>query len=227
MFSDKVIRFFSELDFNGKLPVNVAVMNPFREDKNIMPLITEFYHKYYDDDNERTLILGINPGRFGAGVTGIPFTDTKRLKEIVGLNIEGIDTFETSSVFIYDMIKAYGGAEKFYKRFFISAVSPLGFTIEGRNKKPVNYNYYDSKELTNAVYSFIKSSLEMQLSFGVNREKCFCLGSGKNYGFLLDFNSKHKYFKEIVPLEHPRFIMQYRSSRKNEFVNMYVEKLNS
>jgi hypothetical protein len=29
-----------------------------------------FYSKYYSDTNERILILGINPGRFGSGTTG-------------------------------------------------------------------------------------------------------------------------------------------------------------
>lgn len=29
-----------------------------------------FYSKYYADDIERILVLGINPGRFGGGITG-------------------------------------------------------------------------------------------------------------------------------------------------------------
>ena len=29
-----------------------------------------FYSKYYADDHERILVLGINPGRFGGGTTG-------------------------------------------------------------------------------------------------------------------------------------------------------------
>jgi hypothetical protein len=33
--------------------------------------IKSFYSKYYSDTNERILILGINPGRFGSGITGI------------------------------------------------------------------------------------------------------------------------------------------------------------
>ena len=49
---------------------------------------------------------------------------------------------ELSSVFMYEMINAYGGAELFYKRFYITAVSPLGFVKNGRN-----LNYYDDKIL--------------------------------------------------------------------------------
>lgn len=32
--------------------------------------IGDFYEKFYSDRNERILILGINPGRFGGGTTG-------------------------------------------------------------------------------------------------------------------------------------------------------------
>ncbi len=56
-------------------------MNPFKENPDALAISSAFYKKYYDDHRMRRLILGINPGRFGAGVTGIPFTDTKRLTE--------------------------------------------------------------------------------------------------------------------------------------------------
>lgn len=76
-------------------------------------------------------------------MTGIPFTDSFRLKEVCGLEIPGLTTFETSSVFVYDMIKAYGGAESFYLDYFISAVCPLGFVRMNDKGREVNYNYYD------------------------------------------------------------------------------------
>jgi hypothetical protein len=89
--------------------------------------------------------LGINPGRFGAGVTGIPFTDTKRLEEKCWLTIEGLTTYEPSSVFVYDVIEAYGGVEKFYSDYYISSVCPLGFVKFNEKGKEINYNYYDSR----------------------------------------------------------------------------------
>jgi hypothetical protein len=147
MFADRIISFLTSLDYNGPLPEGISVMNPFRDNPGIIPLITQFYRKFYSDDKIRHLILGINPGRFGAGVTGIPFTDTKRLKEKCGLSIKGLETFETSSVFVYEMIEAFGGPLKFYSSFYVSAVSPLGFTSSGERGKLVNYNYYDSRKL--------------------------------------------------------------------------------
>lgn len=224
MFTEKVVSFLNELEFKGSLPSGISIMNPFRDNPQIIPVISRFYNKFYSDYFPRCLILGINPGRFGAGVTGIPFTDSKRLSEKCGLSIPGLDTFETSSVFIYEMIDAFGGVEKFYKKFFISAVCPLGFTIISKKGKSVNYNYYDSKKLTDAVMSFIIYSLNRHLDFGIERDVCFCMGTGKNYKFLVQLNEKLKFFDKIVPLEHPRFIMQYKSKQKQIYIKKYVEE---
>jgi hypothetical protein len=225
MFADKVISFFKELEYRGSLPPGISIMNPFRDNPEIIPVISQFYTKFYSDNNPRHLILGINPGRFGAGVTGIPFTDTKRLKEKCGLSIPGLETFETSSVFIYEMIDAFGGAEKFYSEFFISSVSPLGFTSVSAKGKEVNYNYYDSKKLTEAVSPFIIESLNKQLEFGIERDICFCLGTGQNYKFLLQLNRELELFNKIVPLEHPRYVMQYKSRQKHTYIKRYIEEL--
>ena len=224
MFADSLIQFFRELDFKGSLPDGISVMNPFRGNPEIIPMISQFYNKFYNDNSSRHLILGINPGRFGAGVTGIPFTDSKRLLEKCQLSIPGLNTFETSSVFIYEMIDAFGGVEKFYNKFFISAVCPLGFTSINNRGKSVNYNYYDSRNLTEAVLSFIKSSLIKQIEFGIKRDSCFCLGTGKNFKFLVQLNNEMRIFDRIVPLEHPRFIMQYRSKQKGIYIRKYLEE---
>lgn len=223
-FADKVIQFFSGLVYKDSLPYGISIMNPFRDNPNILPVISKFYHKFYNDCNQRYLILGINPGRNGAGVTGIPFTDTKRLSEKCGFLIPGVNTFETSSVYVYEMIDAYGGVEKFYNKFFISAVCPLGFTAVGAKGKSVNYNYYDSKELTEAVMDFIIESLKIQLEFGINRDSCFCLGTGKNYKFLVQLNNRLKLFNKIVPLEHPRYIMQYKTKQKDIYIKKFINE---
>ena len=103
-FAEKVINFNTALDLPLSLPGNIRVMNPFRENKDALEISSKFYQKYYNDLNQRRLILGINPGRLGAGVTGVPFTDTKRMEEKCGIKFNGITTHETSSVFVYDMI---------------------------------------------------------------------------------------------------------------------------
>ena len=226
-FAEKIISFYKEVGYSGKLPEGISIMNPFRENPEILPVALRFYKKFYNDNNLRYLILGINPGRHGAGVTGIPFTDTKRLIEKCGLSIEGVQTFETSSVFVYEMIDAFGGTEKFYGNFYISSVSPLGFTSTGKTGNEVNYNYYDSRELTDAVYDFMIDSIEKQLDFGIIRDVCFCLGTGKNFKFIRELNDEKKYFERIIPLEHPRFIMQYKSKLKQHYISKYIEELSS
>lgn len=224
-FADKAILFLSNLKLSAELPEGISVMNPFAEKNVVMKVVSEFYRKFYSDTGTRRLIMGINPGRFGAGVTGIPFTDTVRLSEKCGLSIPGVRSYETSSVFIYDMIDRYGGPSKFYGDYYISAVSPLGFTSAGRNGKVVNYNYYDSRELTANILDFVVDSLKKQLEFGIERDVCFCLGTGKNFSFLSKLNSDLGIFKTIEPLEHPRFIMQYRLKRKEYYLGYYVERL--
>jgi hypothetical protein len=223
-FAQAIIEFIKDLEFKGSLPGNIKIMNPFRENPIVLPLVKQFYNKFYNDRKQRHLILGINPGRFGAGTTGIPFTDTKRLSEKCGLSAEGVKTFEPSSAFIYEMIDAYGGPEKFYSDYYISALSPLGFTAPGKSGKHINYNYYDSRELTDAIYKLMKDSLEEQLQFGIIKDVCFCLGTGKNYKFLLELNKKFTYFEDIVALEHPRFIMQYKTKQKEAYIAKYIRE---
>ena len=62
----------------------IGIMNPYK-DAAAWALTEQFYPKYYNDHRPRALIFGINPGRHGAGVTGIPFTDPIRLESICGI----------------------------------------------------------------------------------------------------------------------------------------------
>ena len=132
--ASEILQFYGQLSLKEiRLPENVQVMNPYEHaDGEVQKVIHSFYGKYYNDTLKRGLILGINPGRFGAGITGIPFTDSYRLQEYCNINFP-LDTRETSSQFIYDVIAAYGGARRFYSDWFIGAVSPLGFIH--KNKK--------------------------------------------------------------------------------------------
>ena len=222
-FADKVIEFNRTLDFTGgKLPDGIRIMNPFQEDDKIGAISAYFYKKFYNDHNSSHFILGINPGRFGAGVTGVPFTDTKRLAEQCGIKYSGKETHEPSSVFVYDVIEAYGGLHQFYNDFYINSVCPLGFTIGDAKGKETNYNYYDNKALTEAVYPFIVDSIKKQLEFGIETDVCYCFGTNKNMRFLSLINKENGFFKKIVPLEHPRFIMQYKSKSKQQYIDKYI-----
>ncbi len=226
-FADRTLTFNRNLDFKDPLPEGISIMNPFKDDEQIMQVSTQFYQKFYHDQKKRHLILGINPGRLGAGVTGIPFTDTKRLKERCGIGYSGKETHEPSSVFMYDMIAAYGGTDKFYRDFFIGAVCPLGFTLLNPKGRDINYNYYDSKALQDSIYNFIVDHIEKQIAFGIDKETCFILGCGKNEKFFRKLNDEKGYFRKVVALEHPRYIMQYQAKQKEEFILKYLGVLRS
>lgn len=219
-FAAHVLKFYKSLDLSAhQLPNGVKVLNPYQEEV-AFDLTQKFFRKFYSDNHPRKIIIGINPGRFGGGMTGIPFTDPIRLEKICGIENDIPRKPELSSEFIYQMIAALGGPEKFYGSYFISSVSPLGFTKDGKN-----LNYYDIRELQLAVQDFIVASLRKQLTFGISSRTAFCLGEGQNYKFLQALNKKHKFFDELIALPHPRFIMQYRRKRLEEFIDLYTKTL--
>ncbi len=117
-FADRIIQFNRSLNPRLSLPEGIAIMNPFRDNPRALEISSQFYKKYYNDNNTRKLILGID-----------------------------------TSV-------------------------------------------------------------------------AFCLGSGKNYQVLSRMNEEHGFFEKLIPLEHPRFIMQYRSKQKQQYIQKYLDALN-
>src|SRR5579863_210920 len=222
-FASKAIWFNKHLRYAGiPLPQGIRMMNPFTESDQPLLIAEKFYRKYYSDFKPRHLILGINPGRFGAGLTGIPFTDPKRLQSECQIGYNGKLSHEPSSVFIYEMIQAYGGLEAFYSDFYINSICPLGFTSVDAKGKEKNYNYFDSRELREAVHSFIVENIRTLITMGVRREICFCIGTGENERFLNRLNQEYGFFEKIISLEHPRYIMQYKHVQKNDYIHKYL-----
>lgn len=217
--STNILSFLKNLDLNISLPDHVEVMNPFKE-KSTFAICKKFYQQYYSDNNPRRLILGINPGRFGGGITGIPFTDPIHLKNICGIENSLQKKKELSAVFIYEMIAAFGGAEKFYGEFYISSTSPLGFIKHNKNM-----NYYDDKKLEESLKDFIIECINLQLKFGMKTDIVYCFGEGKNFLYLEKLNKEQKFFGQIIPLPHPRFIMQYKLKKKQEYIDYYIRYL--
>ena len=222
--ADKVIAFYHQLKYHGELPKGFRVVNPFVENPETPQVMEAFYRKYYNDPHRRGFIIGINPGRHGAGVTGIPFTDTKRLESVCGIRMESAHTHEISSVFIYDLIEAYGGANNFYSRFYINSPFPLAITRETKNGQWLNANYYDDKELFNAVKPFMIKSLQKQVAMGLDTSRVYILGK-KNASFIRTLNREAKLFDQMVELEHPRYIQQYRSKEQAAYIDKYLKAL--
>lgn len=216
LLHEHIISYLSNLSINFHLPTDVEVMNPY-QDVATMEVVKNFYGKYYADNNSRFLIVGINPGRFGGGVTGIPFTDPIRLRQYCHIENNWPAKQELSSVFVYNLISRFGGPEEFYKRFFFTSISPLGFVKHGKNM-----NYYDDKALATAVEPFAVKCFLEQIDWGMSARVVFCLGEGTNYKYFNLLNQRHKLFDEIVPLPHPRFIMQYKLKSSQLYVEKYL-----
>jgi hypothetical protein len=219
LLADQILNFLGSLHIPFSLPRGVNVMNPYQE-PSVMELCKQFYHKYYDDTFSRRMIIGINPGRLGGGLTGIPFTDPIHLQKFCDIKNTLPKKSELSSTFIYEMILAFGGPERFYSKFYFSSVSPLGFTKQERN-----LNYYDDARLQKKLEPFILSCMNTQMNFGIDRRVAYCLGEGENFKFLKRLNEQHHFFDKIIPLAHPRFIMQYKSKSKADYIQHYLEAL--
>lgn len=217
-FAEQVLSFLQHLNFPEEPPSGIEVMNPFR-DAATMDVCNQFYTKYYSDTEQRWMMIGINPGRFGGGLTGIPFTDPVRLQNQCGIQNDWPKKQELSSVFMYEMMAAFGGLPQFYRNFYITSVSPLGFTKHNKN-----LNYYDDRSLQARVKDFAVDCLHRQFRFGIHRRVAFCLGEGKNFQYLSALNREKNFFEKIIPLSHPRFIMQYRLRYKQEHIASYLQK---
>ncbi len=218
-FGDKLIQFYKKLPPKVNIPKSFEWIDPFTNPETVQCMET-FYKKYYDSSHQRTGIFGINPGRFGAGVTGVPFTDPKILEEKCGIKNNFHKRHELSAIFIYDWIQQYGSIESFYQSFFISSLCPLGFLTKG-----INCNYYDDKQLQKKVKPYIIQSMWKQIELGLNRKIAYSLGKGKNYQFFKSINDEEGFFDELVALPHPRWIMQYRRKSKDEILENMLDKL--
>jgi hypothetical protein len=220
-FGDKVIDLNRRLHYAGKLPEGFRVLNPYLDNPETMDVMQQFYHKYYKDSKPRRFIIGINPSRHGAGVTGVPFTDTKRLENVCGIKMSSARTHEISSVFMYDMIAEYGGAEQFYKDFYINSPFPLAIIRQTKSGAWLNANYYDDPVLFSMVRSFMISSLKEHIQLGLDTDEVFVLGK-KNATFIKKLDQEAKLFGNITVLEHPRYIQQYKSKEKQYYIDKYL-----
>ena len=110
-FGEKVLQYHFQLTTDIELPDKIEWLFPYNNEET-KKCMKAFYSRFYQDDHKRTFLLGINPGRFGAGITGVAFTDPIRLEKL-GIKNDFAKKQELSSVFIYDMIERCGGPEFF------------------------------------------------------------------------------------------------------------------
>ncbi len=219
-FADRLFRFLTHFPPPAALPDNVEAANPYREPA-AHALLHRFGQKFYADDRPRVALLGINPGRFGGGRTGIAFTDPAALAQLCGIGHDlPPQRPEISSQFVYRVVAALGGPAEFYRHFYLGSLYPLVLLREGKN-----YNYYDSPALIKALWPDMQLSVRQQVQdVGLRRDVAVCLGR-RNAVFFHRLNDELELFEKIIVLDHPRYLMQYRRRDLDANVARYVAAL--
>ncbi len=218
-FSNRILDFYFSLPKDFDPPNGVEIIYPYDklETRRVMEA---FYIKYYSDTHPRTLLFGINPGRHGAGLTGVGFTDPILMEEKCGIVNTLEKRSELSANFICEVVDAYGGPEAFYGNFLFTTVLPFGLLRGGKN-----YNYYDDKETLHCFEPLIVESIRKQMTYpGVSR-RIATVGQGKNHAYLQALNKRYDFFDSIEVLPHPRWVMQYRRKEKQKYIGVYLEVL--
>lgn len=218
-FGSAIARFLTGVEPPAGLPPGFEVLNPYVEPE-VQRVVRAMVRRYYVAAPSRISVWGINPGRFGAGLTGLSFTDPWAVAHQLNVPTTLVGRRELSAEFISDVIDAYGGPSAFYHDIYLGAVSPLGYVKEG-----VNVNFYDTPELLRAVTPYAISYMKQQLAFGLRNDVAVVLGSGKLKHAMERFINPEVGIQNIVYLDHPRFIMQYRRSQRSAYVERYVETL--
>jgi hypothetical protein len=219
-FSEKAIKYFFDLKSSADLPENIITINPY-EKPEVQTVVERFFNKYFNDSKNRLFVYGINPGRFGGGLTGISFTDPVALREDCGIKNNLGARRELSSKFIYALISKFGGTQKFFKQFYLTSLYPLAILRNGKN-----YNYYDRADLYKALKEHIENSIKSQLRLGARKDIAISFGK-KNAEYLKEINGKHNFFNEIRVLDHPRYIMQYKLKYSNKYLNDYLSAMSN
>lgn len=219
-FADKAIKYFIGLKSPALNFNKTELLNPYSSPE-VKEIVRKYFRKFYDDDNERIFIIGINPGRFGGGLTGISFTDPVALRELCGIENNLGNQKELSSKFIFSVANKFGGVEKFFSKVFLTALYPFALIKEEKN-----YNYYDDKLLAEYLKPEIVKNINSQIKFGARRDTAILLGK-KNAEYFNSINEEYKFFREIIVLEHPRYIMQYKLKQLDNYVRKYINAIKS
>lgn len=219
-FADQLLHFLRTFPLPTNLPIGIEARSPFREPE-VYALLSQFAHKFYLDGPPRVAMLGINPGRLGMGRTGVAFTDPTALAEFCGIPNElPRQRPETSTQFVYKVITEMGGPAVFYEHFYLASVYPLVLLKNG-----LNHNYYDSPALIKSLWADMRLSLRQQVQdLGLRRDVAVSLGR-RNGLFFQRLNDELGLFEKIIVLDHPRYLMQYKSRDLAANVAHYVETL--
>lgn len=169
--------------------------------------INSFWQTYYGDPVPRVVICGINPGRHGAGKTGIPFVDFQSLSQL----ISGIDRQdgERSAEFFFQVVRQFG-MEAFFHSFYVTNVASVGFIRDGKN---LNYNELPESALKVVEHNFLQ---EMEI---IQPTHFISLGEVVQ-------NTVRKLLPASVDcsmrMPHPAWVTTYRGKELHEWTTRYL-----
>ncbi len=181
----------------------ICVLSDFLQHPDVMDA---FWSRYYGNQLPREVICGLNPGRLGAGLTGVPFTDFQTLSRWLP-GIERQDT-EPSAQFFAKVVDAMG-VEAFFRRFYVTNVSAVGYVKDGKN-----LNYHDLPEAALRVVE--RNFMEEMAAVGPVR--IIALGR-QAYATAIRLLSSSVGSVEYLP--HPSWIMRYHPHDVDEWAHRY------
>ena len=207
LVQDMQARYLTDQGFLEILGQNeICVLTDFLDHREVADA---FWSTFYPGDLPREVICGLNPGRLGAGLTGVPFTDFLSLSKLLP-GIKRNDT-EASAQFFFQVVQAVG-AEAFFKRFYVTNISAVGFLKAGKN-----LNYHDLPQGARGVVER-NFNEEMQV---VAPTRVIALGRHAYASVKKNLPSG----VEVSYLAHPSWIMTYRRSEADAWVRRYIDAL--
>jgi len=120
---------------------DISMLSDFLDNWDVMK---QFEQQFYADGYPKVVLCGINPGRLGAGKTGIPFIDFASLSKMIPEVCR--NDSERSASFFFDVVQSIG-VKTFYQHFYVTNISWIGFQHNNRN---VNYD-----QLPDAAKDFV------------------------------------------------------------------------
>lgn len=187
---------------------NISILDDFLNNwKNI----ETFYKEYYSDGIPKIVLCGINPGKNGAGKTGIPFSDFESISKL----IQGIDRRdnERSATFFNEIVEHFG-AKEFYKNFYVTNISWIGYEKDGKN-----VNYYDLPEsVQQIIYNIFKKEMDL-----IKPKYIISLGQSVQKSLNEIFDNKNIDISNYLP--HPNWCSfpSKKTYSKDKYINLLSE----
>ncbi|WP_165961126.1 DUF4918 family protein [Qipengyuania sediminis] len=213
----QIIDFYESFEAPAALPRKVEVHNPY-SDRERRAAIHSFYSKYFDDNQPRTHILGINPSKLNSSSTGVHYTDGFALSNFCGINNTFSQSRELTSEFFYNVVARLGGADEFFSTNFPWAMMPVSVTDGGLYK-----NYYED-DLSTQLEPILVRNVHWIASLPSNG-RLIILGIGENKKYFERLDGTPFGYTDVRFLPHPRWVLQYNRANIEKYLDQYLDAL--